>query len=283
MAEIAALQHEVHQDAKALDLVQKSVEIYTNLVRSQPDQASYHSELGLSWNCLGVVHDDARRNAEALSAFEHAVKEQEIAIHNSRDSDEYKSYLCYHLDNLGEQFVNLGRVAEALPYYERSLRINRELRASHPKNRVHAVDLVKRLLVLGNLRRHEGVPAAARGLFVEAKSIVDHFLGTSPSDLAWNTRLCVALNEEARAMMDQGQPEKARPLLEHAVALFRPGLNHPASAPDLATAREARSEALWELARVLRALDQPQEASRVDAERIGLWNDCAQTSWSRLR
>ena len=38
---------------------------------------------------------------------------------------------------------------------------------------------------------------------------------------------------------------------------------------DRASAREAWSEALWELARVLRALDQHQEASRVDAERIG--------------
>jgi tetratricopeptide (TPR) repeat protein len=273
--EIADLWHQAHQDAKALQSIQNSVEIYANLVRSQPDQASFHGELGLSWNFVGLIHDEARRNPEAIPAFEHAVREQEIAIDKARDADAYQVALCYYLDNLGEQYVDLGRETEGLPHYHRALRISRELRAAHPESRDHAVELVKRLVALGSLHRHEGAPVVAQGLFLEARSIVDHFLVLSPGDATLRTWLCMLLDNEANTMTDQDQPERARPLLDRAVALFRPGPPHPPSAAELALEREARSEALWDLARVLRALELSKEASRMDAERIGVWTDCS--------
>ena len=45
-----------------------------------PTMAGYHSELGLSWNYLGCLYDDARKNTEALAAFEQAVAEQQLAV-----------------------------------------------------------------------------------------------------------------------------------------------------------------------------------------------------------
>ena len=185
----------------------------------------------------------------------------------------YKLALCYYLDNLGEQSVDLGRVTEGLPYLHRALRICRELRAAHPENRDHAIEFVKRLVALGSLHRHVGEPVVAHELFVEAKSIVDHALGLSPGDATLKTWLCVVLDNEANTMTDQDQPERARPLLDRAVALFRQGPSHPPSAVELTLEREARSEALWDLARVLRALKLSSEASRIDSERIGVWPD----------
>ncbi len=125
--EIAELQHKAHQDGKALQSIQKSVDVNENLVRSQPDQADFHSETGLSWNYLGVIRDDARRNVEAIACFERAIKEQEIAIDKTRDADLYKDYLCNHLDNLGEQYIDLGRLAEGCRTTSSALRISREL------------------------------------------------------------------------------------------------------------------------------------------------------------
>jgi serine/threonine-protein kinase len=273
--EIGELQHKVHQDDEAIESLQKSVSLYENLVRSQPGLARVHGELGLSWNYLGIIHDDARKNVEAIACFERAMKEQQIAIDKARDADLYKGYLCNHLDNLGEQYIDLGRLPEGLPYYERALRISRELSAAHPENRFHAVELVKRLVVLGNIRRHEGVPVDARPLFTEAKSIADRLLGTAPGDGTLKTWLAVALANEAGTMTDQDQPEAARPLLERAAAIFRQEPKHATSASELSLRREAGSEVLWDLARVLRALKLPAEASRVDAERIGMWRDCA--------
>ncbi len=66
---------------------------------------------------------------------------------------EYKDYLCYHLDNLGEQYIDLGRLTDGLPHYQRSLRISRELSGAHPESRYHVLELVKSLVALGNVRR----------------------------------------------------------------------------------------------------------------------------------
>ena len=112
---------------------------------------------------------ETSRRSPASSA---RIKEQEIAIDKARDADEYKGYLCYHLDNLGEQYIDLGRLADGLPHYERALRISRELSGAHPESRYHAIELVKRLVALGNVRRHEGVPVAART--VVCRGEIDH-------------------------------------------------------------------------------------------------------------
>jgi hypothetical protein len=97
-------------------------------------------------------------------------------------------------------------------------------------------------------------------------------LGPSTGDATLKTWLCVVLDNEANTLMDQDQPEKARPLLDLAAALFRRESGRPTPAGAAGPEREARSEALWDLARVLRALKLPTEASQVDAERIGVWS-----------
>ena len=72
--------------------------------------------------------------------------------------------------------------------------------------------------------------------------------------------------------MDEDRPHEARPLLERAAAIFRQAPNRPTSTSELSLEREARCEVLWDLARVLRALKLPTEASRADAERIEMWS-----------
>ena len=56
------------------------------------------------------MYDHARNNTEALAAFEQAVAEQQLAVDKANEIDDYRGYLANHLDNLGEQFVELGRV-----------------------------------------------------------------------------------------------------------------------------------------------------------------------------
>src|SRR5262249_13877735 len=115
--EIAPVQHEAHQDVKAFRSIQRSIDVFKRLARTQPNHAIYRSELGLSFNYLGCLHDEARRNSEAIAAFREAVAEQQLAADHAKDNDEYRFYLANHLDNLAEQYVDLGRVAEGLPIY----------------------------------------------------------------------------------------------------------------------------------------------------------------------
>jgi eukaryotic-like serine/threonine-protein kinase len=269
--EVAELQHKAHLDVKALESCQRSVAIFENLVRSQPELAGFRSALALGRDYIGVIHDDARRNGQAITCFEQAIKEGEIAIDQAKDVDVYKVHLCYFLDNLGEQYIDLGRVTDGLPYYDRALRISRELHAAHRENSFHALELVKRLVTLGNIRRHEGATIDARTLFAEARSIAESVRGPALVDPTLKIWLAMALDNEANTLLDQDQAATARPLLDRAAALFRQKSDHPTPTRELTLEREARSEVLWDLARVLRALKLPAEASPVDAKRIALW------------
>lgn len=269
--EVAQFQHNLHRDVKALELSERSVAVLEKLVQSQPDQSDYRSGLALSWNFSGILHDDARRNDKALPCFERAVQEQEIVVSKAKDSDQHRLWLCYYLDNLGEQHVDIGRLNDGLPYYERALHITRELNAARPDSREHALELIKRLLALGNIRRHWGDTSGPADFFHEARSTAERWHNSATGDHTIKTWLAAALESEARAKMDEAQPNKARPLLERAAALLAEKLDHPLSASEFAFERETRSQVLWELARILRALKSPADANRVDAERRGLW------------
>jgi len=295
--EIATVQHEAHQDAQAFQSIQRSVDVLEALVRAQPDQAGYHSELGLSWNYLGCLYDEARNNTEALAAFEKAVAEQQLAVDKGNEVDGYRGYLANHLDNLGEQFVDLGRVAEGLRLYRRSLRIFRELSAAHPKDRVYAREVLKSLIRLGSIERHDGDSAAARESFTDARTILDRWSGAALGNAAVQVLLGAALDQEANALFDQGLAEEAKQRLERASVLLQPRPDQATSekesveerrsrsdvlyvlglAPDTGETgveeRRWRSEALWDLARVLRALKLRAEAEKADGERVAMWKE----------
>src|SRR5262249_22095963 len=158
---------EAGREGQALASVRRSLELFEALVQSQPDQARYHSGLGLSWNALGYLDDEARENLRAIPAFEKAVAEQRRAVALAPEIDEYRLYLCNHLDNLGEQYIDLGRVDEAMPSYREAIGIRRDLHTARPGSRETAVELAKALSKLGNLRRHAGDSAAAQDCFAE--------------------------------------------------------------------------------------------------------------------
>ncbi len=295
--EIAPVQHEAHQDAKAFQSIERSIDVFKALVRAEPDRGIYHSELGLSLNYLGCLYDEARKNTEAIPAFEQAVAEQQRAVDQTKESNDYRFYLANHLDNLAEQFVDLGRVFEGLPIFRRSNKILRDLNAAHPKNRGYTLEVLESLFRLGMIERHDGDPAAARQSFVDLRTILDRWSAAEPDEAAIPVLRGAVLVQEANALLDQGVAEEARQRLEQALALLQPrpipATSGKESASDRrahrdvryvlglvpedgdvsAEARRWRSEALWTLARVLRALKRPDKAAKADVERLSLWND----------
>ena len=86
-----------------------------------PSDTRFRAALGRSWNVLGFIRDEARENLQALPAFEHAVKEATRSMEEAPEVDQYRFNAIYTLENLGEQFVNLGRPAEGFPSYRRAI------------------------------------------------------------------------------------------------------------------------------------------------------------------
>ena len=105
------------------------------------------------------------------------------------------------------------------------------------------------------------------------------------------------LDQEANTLFDQGLAEEAQERLERALAVLRPGTDHATSDQERVDERRSRrdvlyvlglppiaggagalerrwrSEALWDLARVLRARKLLAEADKADGERVALWKD----------
>jgi eukaryotic-like serine/threonine-protein kinase len=267
---IAGIQHRAHQDDKAFASLRMSIEILDKLVQSHPEQARHHRSMGRSWNALGFFHDELRHNLEAIPAFEKAVKEQEQAVALAPDDNEYKVLLGNHLENLGEQYVDLGQVDRGLPYYKQGIQIRRQLFTAHPEKRAYRLELTEALSRLGTIQRHAGDATAARATFLDGRSLLERAAAASPGDQGLPVSLGAALLREALALADLREPEQARSSLERSVKTLS---DASVSSTEVDQRREWRSEALWELARILRVLKNTAEAERVDALRVALWQD----------
>ncbi len=214
--EIASRQHFAHRDDKAFASVQQSLEVLERVVQSHPDEASYHSELAQSWNTLGYLRDEARDNLKSLPAFRRAVAEQERAVSLSNDVNEYKVLLSIQLDNLGEQYIDLGEVDEGLGYYLKALRIREWLYLAHPGNREYALDFIQAGATVGAIQRHAGRVGAARESFTRARELLEQLAALHPGDAAIAGRLGTALTHEAVALAEEPKSETALNLLARA-------------------------------------------------------------------
>ncbi len=178
--------------------------------------------------------------------------------------------LGIQLDNLGEQYVDLGQVDRALPYYRQGIQVRRQLFAAHPEKRAYRLALAEALCTLGTIQRHAGDLIAASEMFFDARTLLERGAAPMSGDEAFQVLSGMALIHEASALADLREPEKARPLLERAVKTLSKRLK---SGRAEAQRREWRSNGLWQLARVFRVLTNTKDAERLDAERVAVWRD----------
>jgi serine/threonine-protein kinase len=266
--EIGSLQHAAHQDDKAIVSAQQSIDILERLVQSHPDRARYHSELGRSWSMLGVLYDEQRENRKAIPAFQRAVAEQEQAGAASKDVNEYKVCQCIDLENLGEQYVDLGEIDEGLTHYQKALGIRQQLHLVRPGDRTYTLDLVQGISRIGAIQRQAGRAGAARESFTLARELLETLAATHVDDAAIPSRLGAALTDEGVAVAEEQKPQPALTLLARAIDILAP---RGAAATATRDDRERLSEALWHLARVDRALGNSPAAARADAQRLAVW------------
>jgi serine/threonine-protein kinase len=267
--EIGQIQHREHQDVLALASAGQSKRIYQDLLQTEPDQAEYHRQLGLTWNFVGFLHDEARDNLKAIEPFQQAIAQQEQAIAKSKGINRDKFYLAFYLENLGEQHVDLGKVAEGLPWYEKAIQVRRELNKDKPDDREYAITFVKTLVNLEAIHRHDGNPTAALPLFAEATTVLDHWLKASTPDTEVQELHALLLNHQAAAQFDLGRAQEALVFLDQAIGALR---SLRKIAPEDTQARELLSESIWDRARIHRSLFKSGEASVPDPERESLWS-----------
>jgi tetratricopeptide (TPR) repeat protein len=265
-AEIADLLYRAGQRDEGLARIRQSIPILESLVRSDPDTASYHAALGRSLNSLGYFLDDhERKNDEALPLFENAVAQQRLALEGSRDETNYKRYLANALENLGEQFVDLGRVQEGIPHFQEAVEIRRQVLASHPESWDYTRELAHWYRNLGNIQRRAADPAGAIETFRKARAVWEPLAASHPEAQG---RIAAIDTQIAAALADQKQSQEALKLLEPVVNRFKTAAESASFDTEQCT---LYTDALWELMRVLRLLGRGADAHKIDVERAQLW------------
>jgi hypothetical protein len=144
---------------------------------------------------------------------------------------------------------------------------------------VYALQLADALSRLGTLERHAGDSAAARESFAEATAVVDKLTAASPGDPAIEVQRGAAFTREAWAQADLKQPQPALQSLKRAIDLLEPLAKPPS--PE-AQARAWLTDALQERARIFRALNQPGDADKCEADRVALWKGQGQGELAAL-
>ena len=170
--------------------------------------------------------------------------------------------------NLGEQFVNLGRVNEGLERYLEAVGVRRELVAAHADNLDDALALVKLLGTIGDIERLDGRSADAMEFYHEAHGILEGWQGKVPPGAPLRAKLTEYSDREAKTLVDLNRLEEARTLLEQSAELRSSQDPTPGEIGD----RESVSEALWDYAKIVRIGGKKEEADRMDHERESLWD-----------
>jgi eukaryotic-like serine/threonine-protein kinase len=266
--EVALGQHNAHDTEKAFATLSKSFPILQKLVESEPGQARYHSELGRSFNTEGYLRDQLRDDVQAIRAFQKAVAELRAAITLSPDDNTHKASLSMYLENLAEQYVDLGQVNVGLPCYVEASDLRRQLHDSHPEKVEYSQNLGEALLTLGSLYRHMGEWGTARPMLVEARQVIESVARLAPDDPARQAGLAVAWTREAESLADLKQTDAALGSLYKSLTIWSKLAVNPAAPGGV---RQGLSESLWERARILRTLGKDADADKLDREREALW------------
>jgi tetratricopeptide (TPR) repeat protein len=183
-----------------------------------------------------------------------------------------------YLENLGEQYLDLGSPEEGLRHYEEALEVRRELQRTHGDEVRYARQLGGALNALAGILRRLGKLTDSLGLCTEARKTLQPWQEKNPPDFSISITLAAALALEADNHADLHQLEQARSNLEAAAALFRSTQVRASSPVEENSYRATFSEVLWDLERVLRILNQPAKVVEdIQSERARLWSGCPAT------
>ena len=265
--DLAISRHHEKQDQAAFASLDESFRIIRELLKAEPERAEYHFELALSWNVQGYLLDEANKNREAIAPFEAACQEQEIAVAKSKGDRKYRQFLAQHLENLGEQYVDLGQAPEGLEYYEKALRIRDDLYRDSPDDRLPRWNSSTRS---SRSAGSSSTPGSSPGLAVPASGPVSYWkprMAQNAEERDLGLRLASTLLLEANVLAASDKPKQAQAPLEHALGWLRTRVS--AAADDL-QAREKFSEALWDMSVLSTTLGDLKRAKEASEQRRGV-------------
>jgi serine/threonine-protein kinase len=263
-------QHQIGRDSDALASADQALAIHKRLIDDEPENLGHQADRADVLNFKGVVFYEARKNDEALRIFEEILQLRRSILRRSSGIDRRKVDLCAALQNLAETHFYKGEVAKGLSLRNEEIGLRRELSAAHQEDRGYALDLADAYVGLGDSQRLSADLRGAGDSYDQAKTVIKPLLAAHPDDGELQCKLARALERKANSLDDLAKSAATLDLLREAAKFAREALKAKAS---LGKPAEVLSEALWNLARLLRSRGDEQGASQMDRERNDLWKD----------
>jgi serine/threonine-protein kinase len=266
------------KDKEAIAASGHSVQILRDLVRANSDGDSYQTQLTEHLGLHGWICDQARDHREAINAYSQVIDAKRVVLEQSRKIED-RIALCGSLEDLAEQYLDLGDVRSSLEYYRELVKHRREVVELDPVNREYVGNLSTGLARLAISSRLAGRPSEAVDAAKSWSELWRRF-GESTGDFEGvRMPFTRAVIECAAATTDLGKPDEAAEMLAPQIApLVKKWREKKADFDDVVTL----SSAYWELARARRLARRLPEAKTFDDERLNLWMSRSSAELARL-
>lgn len=203
------LQSTEQDPEKALTLIQQGIEILKQIVKHDPDNNDYQSDLSVSLNRLGDVHLRLGNTDAALSAYLTCLKIRERLVMVEPDVTEFQSDLSVSHEKLGDIQLLLGNTDLALSAYEASLSIRQQLVKENPQNTEFKRDLAVSHGKRGDIQLRLGNINTAMSAYQAGLMIRKQLVKLYSDNIQFQRDLSVSHNVLGTILLSLGNAEAA--------------------------------------------------------------------------
>ena len=195
---------------------QEALEISERLATEFPANIDYQIELGRCLNSLGAQQAAANRADQAESFYTRGLAVLSFKDKAAHTTESLRQQATV-LSNLGELQRAAGRPG-AEQSLQRSIAISEELAARKPAARVDRQTLAIAQNNLAEVLEAAGRAEEAGQVFAKSIAGLDRLASENPKAVDTQNYLGYVCEQQAKLLAKIGQPEKARPSIEAAVA-----------------------------------------------------------------
>jgi tetratricopeptide (TPR) repeat protein len=203
----ARVRRQLGQRDIALHLLEQTTSHLQRLIAEQPESARYKTLMARTYGTLAIWHMDSDP-AKALAFYRQARDVSEQLTHEHPRNPEHRRDLAQTFVNMGTQYVQMLKPAEAFRSYQEAQTIQEQVARDflYPElEKDRAINFTN----IGVLHRDAGKLDEAQASFHQAQAICDNLLKKNPDQLAGRSTLGMTLHEWGRALWQRHRYEEA--------------------------------------------------------------------------
>jgi len=204
---------------RAKDCYEFYLLISQRLLKANPENLSYLSDVAMALNNLGALLTNIGHFKEAKGRFEEALEIRQKFLEVTPEDATYKSDVAMTLNNLGGLLTKMGSIEEAKKKLEKALELRLWLLKKYPENLLYQSYVGGTFVNLGVLFKDMGQLEEARDRYEEALEIYEKLATEDSEDSTYRTNFAGLLDNLGKLLSDMGRIEQAKQWHEKALKI----------------------------------------------------------------